>query len=61
MGRSGEQVELLGQTWEARHVPGHCPGSLIFYASATAVAVVGDTIFSGSIGRTDHRVEILMS
>lgn len=35
------------------HVPGHSPGSLIFYSPIDKFAIVGDVIFSGSIGRTD--------
>ncbi|MDR2495668.1 MAG: MBL fold metallo-hydrolase [Tannerellaceae bacterium] len=36
-----------------RPVPGHSPGSVIFYSRKDGFAIVGDTIFSGSIGRTD--------
>lgn len=49
----GETVELLEAAWEIRHVPGHCPGSLLFYHSASDTAIVGDAIFAGSVGRTD--------
>jgi glyoxylase-like metal-dependent hydrolase (beta-lactamase superfamily II) len=34
-------------------VPGHSPGSLIFYNKKDGFAIVGDAIFYGSIGRTD--------
>jgi glyoxylase-like metal-dependent hydrolase (beta-lactamase superfamily II) len=34
-------------------VPGHSPGSLIFYNKKDGFAIVGDAIFNGSIGRTD--------
>lgn len=33
--------------------PGHTTDSAIFYSSAEGVAFVGDTIFKGSVGRTD--------
>lgn len=33
------------------HVPGHSPGSLVFYADGILIA--GDTLFNESIGRTD--------
>jgi len=36
-----------------RRVPGHSPGSLIFYNRKEGVAFVGDVIFNRSIGRTD--------
>ncbi len=38
---------------EVREVPGHCPGSVIFYCQKGGFAIVGDAIFHGSIGRTD--------
>lgn len=34
-------------------VPGHSPGSLVFYNKKNGFAITGDVIFSGSIGRTD--------
>ena len=33
--------------------PGHTPGHVIFYAKESKVALVGDVLFQGSIGRTD--------
>lgn len=38
---------------EARHTPGHSPGSVSFIFEEAKIAVVGDTLFKGSIGRTD--------
>ena len=38
---------------EVRHAPGHAPGHVIFYHPPSAVALVGDVVFHGSIGRTD--------
>lgn len=35
------------------HTPGHSPGHVIFFAEAHRTAIVGDTLFAGSIGRTD--------
>ena len=49
----GEGVEALGTRFEVRHVPGHCPGSLLFYSPEDQLAFVGDAIFQGSVGRTD--------
>jgi len=49
----GEMREVLGLSAEIRHVPGHCPGNVLFYFSAFAAAFVGDALFRGSIGRTD--------
>lgn len=50
---AGERIEVLGTTVEVRHVPGHCPGNVLFYFPAYALALVGDALFHGSIGRTD--------
>ncbi|GAB6395134.1 MAG: MBL fold hydrolase [Bacteroidales bacterium] len=36
-----------------RRVPGHSPGSLMFYNRKEGIAFVGDVIFNRSIGRTD--------
>lgn len=49
----GDTFELLGETVEVRHVPGHCPGNVLFYFPKTGAAFVGDAIFAGGIGRTD--------
>jgi hydroxyacylglutathione hydrolase len=42
------QVEL-----EVLHCPGHTPGHVVFFAAADRLAIVGDVLFQGSIGRTD--------
>lgn len=39
--------------FEIRHTPGHSPGSISFIFEEEGFAVVGDTLFSGGIGRTD--------
>jgi glyoxylase-like metal-dependent hydrolase (beta-lactamase superfamily II) len=49
----GEPMEILGLAVEVRHVPGHCPGNVLFYIPDQSLAVVGDAIFAGSYGRTD--------
>ena len=49
----GETRAALGLAAEVRHVPGHCPGNVLFYFPALAAAFVGDALFRGSIGRTD--------
>ncbi|MFT3828680.1 MAG: MBL fold metallo-hydrolase [Opitutaceae bacterium] len=51
--QQGDTFELLGETVEVRHVPGHCPGNVLFHFRKTGAAFVGDAIFAGSIGRTD--------
>ncbi|GKS59263.1 hypothetical protein YTPLAS18_27900 [Nitrospira sp.] len=37
----------------ALHTPGHTPGSMSFYIPTADVVLAGDTLFRGSIGRTD--------
>jgi glyoxylase-like metal-dependent hydrolase (beta-lactamase superfamily II) len=49
----GDRFEALGRTVEVRHVPGHCPGNVLFYFAAEGAAFVGDALFSGGVGRTD--------
>lgn len=51
--RQGDRIQILGTTVEVRHVPGHCPGNVLFHLPALGLAVVGDALFNGSIGRTD--------
>ena len=47
----GEVVCFGDCRLEVHHTPGHAPGHVIFVGSG--VALVGDCVFSGSIGRTD--------
>ncbi|WP_255558613.1 MBL fold metallo-hydrolase [Horticoccus luteus] len=49
----GTRFAALGMDVEVRHVPGHCPGNVLFYLPAAQAAFVGDALFNGSIGRTD--------
>ncbi len=49
----GEQLAALGTTAEVRHVPGHCPGNVLFHFASLGAAFVGDALFNGSVGRTD--------
>lgn len=49
----GDKLTALGREFEVRHVPGHCPGNVLFYQAAARVAVVGDALFAGGVGRWD--------
>ncbi|MCE2684016.1 MAG: MBL fold metallo-hydrolase [Verrucomicrobiae bacterium] len=49
----GSTFVAAGKSFATRHVPGHCPGSLLFYCASDQVAFCGDAIFRGSVGRTD--------
>ncbi len=47
----GETVETAGISFQVRHVPGHSPGHLAYYADGSLFS--GDVLFAGSVGRTD--------
>ena len=49
----GEQVTFGGVVLKAIHCPGHSPGSIVYFQPDVGLAIVGDVIFAGSIGRTD--------
>lgn len=49
----GDTVTVGNLTLQVLHCPGHTPGHVVFYEPTTNVAVVGDVLFQGSIGRTD--------
>jgi len=49
----GDRLHALAAEVEVRHVPGHCPGNVLFYFPAAHAAFVGDALFASSIGRTD--------
>jgi glyoxylase-like metal-dependent hydrolase (beta-lactamase superfamily II) len=49
----GEVLELGGTGWVVIHTPGHSPGGISLHAESLGVAIVGDTLFAGSVGRTD--------
>jgi len=51
--RHGESLTLGPHTFEVRHTPGHSPGGVCLYQAEHGVAIVGDTLFNGSIGRHD--------
>jgi glyoxylase-like metal-dependent hydrolase (beta-lactamase superfamily II) len=46
-------LPLEGIDFQVFHVPGHCPGSLCFFAKEARVLFVGDVLFAGGIGRWD--------
>lgn len=49
----GNEITLGNTTWEVLHAPGHSPGSICFVHRDSNQAIVGDTLFAGSIGRHD--------
>ena len=51
--QDGEMIPLGNETIQVLHVPGHSPGGLAFYLPQSSLLISGDTIFNGSVGRTD--------
>jgi hydroxyacylglutathione hydrolase len=49
----GDRVRAGGLLAEVLHTPGHTPGSLCFHVDSDELLLSGDTLFAGSIGRTD--------
>lgn len=49
----GQQVEFGEQVLNVIHCPGHTPGHVVFHHVDARLAIVGDVLFQGSIGRTD--------
>lgn len=47
----GQKLQLIGETFEVRHTPGHSPGSVSFVCGDLLFA--GDALFRRSVGRTD--------
>lgn len=45
--------DVPGVEFKVLFTPGHSPGHLCFYAPAERILLAGDTLFAGSIGRTD--------
>ena len=48
-----DTVTLGELTLDVRHCPGHTPGHIVLHHPESKLAIVGDVIFAGSIGRTD--------
>ncbi|MFK7882789.1 MAG: MBL fold metallo-hydrolase [Phycisphaerales bacterium] len=51
--KDDDVLTLCGEPWEVRHTPGHSPGGISLVHQNSPVAIVGDTLFNGSIGRHD--------
>jgi len=49
----GQRYEFGTCAFDVRFTPGHAPGHVIFVAEKEGVAISGDVVFQGSIGRTD--------
>ena len=51
--RDGQQLQIAGFQFRVIHTPGHTKGSCCYYLKDEGVLFSGDTVFYGSVGRTD--------
>jgi len=49
----GDQASVGELTFDVRHCPGHTPGHIVFHHAPSKLALVGDVLFKGSVGRWD--------
>ncbi|MEO5774883.1 MAG: MBL fold metallo-hydrolase [Sphingomicrobium sp.] len=49
----GDTVTVGKLSFNVRHCPGHTPGHVVFHHPESSLALVGDVLFQGSVGRTD--------
>ena len=49
----GDTVTVGDLNFNVRHCPGHTPGHVVFHHPESNLAIVGDVLFKGSIGRWD--------
>ncbi|MEB2784380.1 MBL fold metallo-hydrolase [Algoriphagus persicinus] len=49
----GEKIQVGDEVLKIIFVPGHAPGHVALYHEASHQCIAGDTLFRGSIGRTD--------
>jgi glyoxylase-like metal-dependent hydrolase (beta-lactamase superfamily II) len=49
----GDIVTVGNETLQVLHTPGHTPGHVVFFHAPSKLAITGDVLFAGSIGRTD--------
>lgn len=49
----GQVLQLLGLECKVIHTPGHSPGGVCYWFESENVLFTGDTLFRGTIGRTD--------
>ena len=49
----GDTVTVGNESLQVLFTPGHTPGHVVFFHGPSKLAIVGDVLFAGSIGRTD--------
>ncbi len=50
---TGDKIQAGSLVADVLHTPGHTEGSICLYFAAENKLIAGDTLFAGSIGRTD--------
>ncbi len=50
---NGERFSYAGLDWQAVEIPGHDPGEMAYILGESQAVFSGDTLFAGSIGRSD--------
>ena len=53
MANHGDEFVFGNSKLSVIHVPGHSPGSVVYYSATDGICIVGDVLFRQSIGRTD--------
>ena len=51
--KEGETIQLGNTVIKVLHTPGHTPGGVSYYVESAHTIFTGDTLFQGSVGRTD--------
>ena len=49
----GDTVTVGKETLQVLHTPGHTPGHVVYFHAPSRLAITGDVLFAGSVGRTD--------
>lgn len=49
----GDTLFCGGHEFKVLHTPGHAPGHVVYFCPAEKLALVGDVLFRGAVGRTD--------